>query len=67
MNLVLNGETYLVPEYVRTLLGLFECLNIEPEGKIVEIDGTIYERELFQKVVLEKGQRVEIIQFMGGG
>ena len=69
MNLCVNGERMEIDfdEMLPTLLTLFHLLKLSLEGRFVELNGDIYNSDLFSTVVLKEGDVVEIIQFMGGG
>ena len=62
----LNGVKKEVPEgsTVRTLL---EHLGIKPERVAVEINEEIVRKATYGDVPVREGDRVEVVQFMGGG
>jgi sulfur carrier protein len=62
----LNGEKKEVPEgsTVRTLL---DHLDIKPERVAVEINDEIVRKATYGDVPVRDGDRVEVVQFMGGG
>jgi thiamine biosynthesis protein ThiS len=62
----LNGQKKEVPEglSVRTLL---EHLCIKPERVAVEINEEIVRKAAYGEVPVREGDRVELVQFMGGG
>ncbi len=49
---------------IRTLL---HALKMEPERVAVELNRSILTRAEFETVVLNDGDTVEIVQFVGGG
>jgi thiamine biosynthesis protein ThiS len=63
----INGEIQSVPNGVSTLSDLFDYLALKPQGRIVELDGELFQPDVFGDVYLREGSDVEIIQFMGGG
>ncbi|MBI3359399.1 MAG: sulfur carrier protein ThiS [Nitrospirae bacterium] len=46
---------------------LLARLNIVPQRVAVEINLTVIDRNQFNQVFLKEGDRVEIINFVGGG
>jgi len=62
----LNGVKKEVPEgsTVRTLL---EHLGIKPERVAVEINEELVRKATYGDVPVREGDRVEVVQFMGGG
>ena len=66
MNLIVNGEARTLPEGL-TVSGLLEQLSVQPERVVVEVNLTILKRAQHAGTVLKEGDRVEIVQFVGGG
>jgi sulfur carrier protein len=66
MRIRLNGEERDIPDgsTVRTLL---EHLGIQPERVAVEINEEIVRKAVYGGVRVNEGDRVEVVQFMGGG
>lgn len=50
-----------------TLSGLLECLELDPARVAVEYNGTIVTQYTFATTQLADGDRLEIVQFVGGG
>lgn len=67
MDITINGEIHQIPMGVSTLSDLFEYLDLKSQGRIVELNGTLYMPPNFSTVHLSELDVVEIIQFMGGG
>ena len=62
----LNGSPY----EINTDSNLSELLNklkIQKNKIAIELNGTIIEKKKYQKVILNKGDKVEIVHFIGGG
>ena len=62
----LNGSTF----EVNGGTNLNELLNILkiPKNKVaIEVNGEIVEKNKYPKLVLNKGDQVEIVHFIGGG
>jgi sulfur carrier protein len=66
MTLIINGENRdLAP--VESVLKLVSRLGLT-EGRIaVEVNGRIIRRTEWEQAALAEGDRVEIVQFVGGG
>ena len=54
-------------DFPETVGNLLESMKLEPVTVVVEIDGQIIERVNFDNTVLNSGQNVELIRFVGGG
>lgn len=65
MRLQVNGDTRDVT--ARTLLALVEELGLDPRKVAVERNLEIVPRSLHAETVLEDGDRIELVQFVGGG
>jgi sulfur carrier protein len=66
MKLVLNGEDREF-EKVRTLAELIETLGMKPDRVAVERNRAIVPRAEWTATQLAEGDRLEIVQFVGGG
>ena len=66
MQIVLNGEKKTVPDSL-TVTGLLEHLAIKPERVAVEINEEIVRKATYAETFVKEGDRVEVVQFMGGG
>ena len=69
LHVVVNGESYEFSSKSKapSLNDLFEFLNLDSEGRFVEMNGHIYEPVDFNNVVIRDDDVIEIVQFMGGG
>ncbi|MBI4775865.1 MAG: sulfur carrier protein ThiS [Deltaproteobacteria bacterium] len=62
----LNGEDRsLAPN--TTVSGLLEFLKVPATNVVVERNRRIVDRDTFDREVLEDGDEVELIRFVGGG
>jgi len=62
----LNGDPYEING--RTNLNeLLNNLKIEKNKVAVEVNGEIVQRDKYEKLVLNKDDKVEIVHFIGGG
>lgn len=67
VSLTVNGSPRTVPPGT-TLASLLDTLALDPRRIVVEHNLTILrERDLFASVVLEPGDTLELVHFVGGG
>lgn len=66
MTIVLNGERHEAPTGA-SVLALLETIGLAPGRVAVEINGRIARREDFARERLRDDDRVEVVQFVGGG
>ena len=66
MNIVLNGQPREVGQRI-TLANLLVELNLEPRHVAVEVNRDVVPRTRHARAVLQEGDRVEIVTFVGGG
>ena len=66
MKLILNGETHQAPDGV-TVQAFLAALGIPEKGVAVERNLEIVPKSAFGDVRLQDGDKLEIIQFVGGG
>ncbi len=62
----LNGLDRELPEG-QTLRQLLESLGLPAERVAVELNGDIVPRATFGERTLHQGDRLEVVQFVGGG
>ncbi len=65
MNLVINGENQIAP--AATLSALVEHLGMKADRVAIELNREIVPREQWPRTELHDGDRLEIVQFVGGG
>jgi len=66
VTIILNGENREeVPDI--TVLALLERLGVAPGRVAVELNGDVLRRVDFGRRTLRDGDRVEFVQFVGGG
>lgn len=65
MNIEVNGEARVVK--AGTILALVEELGLNPKKVAVERNLEIVPRSLHGETALADGDRIEIVQFVGGG
>ncbi len=66
MNVLVNGKPEPVSEGT-TLRGLLEKKGVNPNVVACELNLTVVRRSLLGETVLKDGDRLEIIQMIGGG
>ena len=62
----LNGNPYEINTETN-LNQLLNKLKIQKTKVAIEVNGAIVEKNKYPKVILNKGDKVEIVQFIGGG
>ena len=66
MEITLNGERFELDSPL-SIVGLLAKLDIDPRRVAVEHNQPILKRDRFPEVVVGDGDRVEIVNFVGGG
>jgi thiamine biosynthesis protein ThiS len=66
MNITLNGNTHSYPP-LACLLELLGHLNLDSSRVAIEHNGVIVPQDRFAVTALHDGDRLEIVQFVGGG
>ena len=62
----LNGSSYEINDETN-LNQLLNKLKIQKTKVAIELNGVIVEKNKYPKVILNKGDEVEIVHFIGGG
>ena len=66
IEIVANGEQRTIPDG-QTLAGFLAARELDPDVVVVERNGEIVPRSLFDELRLEAGDRLEVVHFVGGG
>jgi len=66
ITLTVNGEARTLPSGA-TLDALLQHLGLEPKKMAIERNLEIVPKSLYGETVLDEGDRIEIVQFVGGG
>ena len=66
MRITLNGEPYELDEPL-SVAALLMKVSIDPRRVAVEHNLTILKRQLFGDTLVRKGDRIEIVNIVGGG
>ena len=62
----LNGEPYEISNWTN-LNELLNKLKIQKNKVAVEVNGVIIEKNKYPNLILNKDDKVEIVNFLGGG
>jgi sulfur carrier protein len=62
----LNGDPYEI-NYGTNLNELLNKLKIQKNKVAIEVNGEIIEKNKYPNLILSKGDKVEIVKFIGGG
>jgi len=65
VQITVNGEIKNITEM--SLLQLLESLDIDPRRVAVELNTDIVSKSVYETTILQDGDRMEIVQFVGGG
>ena len=66
MNITCNGEQRTVDNAI-SLNDLVLSLDLNPQSLVAEVNGKIVEHPKFADQLLNEGDKVELIRFVGGG
>ncbi|AKG73847.1 sulfur carrier protein ThiS [Salinicoccus halodurans] len=67
MNLVINGNSMELGDEVSSVTMLLEHLGLAEKPLIIEHNQDILQKEHYRQVMLENGDTLEIVHFVGGG
>jgi len=66
MKITCNGETReITPD--TTLVSFIRDMDLNPDTVVAECDGRIIKRQEYDSLVLQEGNVLELIRFVGGG
>jgi len=65
VQITVNGEIQNITEM--SLLQFLESLGIDPRRVAVELNMDIVSKSAYETTILQDGDRMEIVQFVGGG
>ena len=66
MTITLNGEPYKLEQPI-SVVELLAMLEIDPRRVAVEHNLSILKRHTFSDIIVGDGDRVEVVNFVGGG
>lgn len=64
-DIILNGQSLNVRSH--DLLGLIKERKLRMEHIAVEIDGELVKRSDWEATIIQDGNKIEIVSFVGGG
>lgn len=67
MEIILNGKKTILPPDIKTFKDLLVNRYKEHRGLVVEVNGKLILKRYFENEMLKAGDKIEIVQFMGGG
>ena len=67
MKIFLNGKEKILSSNISSLNDFIEIILSNKKGKIIELNGKVIKKVDRDKISLKDGDRIELIQFMGGG
>jgi sulfur carrier protein len=66
MTITLNGDVHELPEPM-TVTALLQRLQIDARRVAVEVNLVVLKRATFDATIVQAGDEVEIVNFVGGG
>jgi thiamine biosynthesis protein ThiS len=66
VNLFVNGDATTAPDSV-TVAAFLESMGLPQKGVAVERNREIVSKSAYASTILAEGDRIEIVQFVGGG
>ncbi len=66
MKITCNGETREIAPNM-TLAAFIHSLDLNPDTIVAECEGRIIKRDEYDTLVLQEGNVLELIRFVGGG
>ncbi|MBU9710558.1 sulfur carrier protein ThiS [Evansella tamaricis] len=67
MELILNGKKTELPDSVNTITLLINYCKLKKKVVIVELNGSIIEKNDHEGTSIEDGDQIELVHFVGGG
>ncbi|EQA47068.1 thiamine biosynthesis protein ThiS [Leptospira broomii serovar Hurstbridge str. 5399] len=66
--MLVNGKQVSLSDLTSpSLISLLESLKLKPEMVAIQRNGEIVKKAVWSGVVLQDGDRIEILKFVGGG
>ena len=66
ISIILNGEDLECPNRLN-FLAFLQYLELEPRSLAIELNREILPKSEWEKRQVENGDKIEIVQFVGGG
>ena len=67
MKIFVNGKEKIISDKISSLRGFIGIILKNEKGKIIELNGKVIKKGEIEGISLKDGDRIELIQFMGGG
>jgi len=67
MKIYVNGKEKKLNKNISSLNDFITVILRDGKGKIIELNGKVVRKEDRENTKLKDGDRIELIQFMGGG
>jgi sulfur carrier protein len=67
MTVFINGKEVVLTRDSNTILSLIDRYDLNPMVVIVERNKEIVGKESYESTMLEEGDRIELVHFVGGG
>ncbi|MUK87527.1 sulfur carrier protein ThiS [Ornithinibacillus sp. L9] len=67
MELIINGDKVEVPNKITTVSSLLQHFGINQKVVIVELNQSILEKGSHQETTISDRDKIEIVNFVGGG
>lgn len=67
VTLYINGENMTVPATIQTISELIDHLELKSPFVIVEHNQVILKNDQHENTTISNGDKVELVQFVGGG
>ena len=67
MKLQINGEERSFDPPIPTLAALVEALTMKPDRVAIELNRDIVPRDRWAETILNDGDKLEMVHFVGGG
>ena len=62
----LNGKARIVKENIK-LINIVKILKIPIKKVAIELNREIIDKKKLDKIILKKGDKIEVVHFIGGG
>lgn len=67
MKLLINGAQMEVPASIQTITELIEYLELSSPVIIVEHNDEVLQKGTHEQTIVQDGDKIEFVQFVGGG
>ncbi|MCK4890201.1 MAG: sulfur carrier protein ThiS [Candidatus Aminicenantes bacterium] len=67
MKIFVNGKEKMISDKISSLTDFIKIILENEKGKIIELNGKVIKKGEIEGISLRDGDRIELIQFMGGG